>query len=678
MKICLVHEEYPEETNFGGISTYQKTCAEEYVKQGHEVYVIARGLKKSYDYVENGVNITRIFVKQTDDQIANYTKYREIVKDKLLELQSANKIDIIEVPDWGAETVLFEEFRKVPLVVRLHTPLKVWLKYNKNNFGEVTDLMLEWEEKMLKQANLITCCSNALKNLIVKGFKINKNRIKVTPNPANLANFYPDKSVKKENAILYVGSTEERKGVCVLAEALNYVFEKHKDLKVRFIGKDTNRNKLNISTVEYIKQIVNEKYRDNLEFLGQLSNDKINPYVNASKCMVFPSLFDNFPYVVLEAMATGTPIVGSSNSGMVEMLEDKTSIYKTGNAKNLAKVILNTLKNKTFEQRNIDRVNYLYNPSQVCENMLQMYSIVIKEYHSKKDTNYSFETLINSVVPVTVKVLGFEQEKRGVANKVYKVFTDDKTYIVKKYMYDYDFSLSNKLYDCYEENGINVVRPINKDPIKSNHCEYNIFEYVEKVEGKKPSAHYLTKLVLTNRKDAEGEIEILNKCQRYASGIANLHNDESFLNKDSRFVQSVFESIKKDKIFKEKYLNHGDISSTNIIVSKAKNYLIDFDETLIAPRLYDFAVVTVKNFTKNGRLKQKEFSAFFNKIQENLKYENEDYLTVIKFYLCKILLEKFYLHYTNKINLLSSVQKRDYYKQYVKLLKYFNKLEVLK
>lgn len=25
MKICLVHEEYPEETNFGGIATYQKT-----------------------------------------------------------------------------------------------------------------------------------------------------------------------------------------------------------------------------------------------------------------------------------------------------------------------------------------------------------------------------------------------------------------------------------------------------------------------------------------------------------------------------------------------------------------------------------------------------------------------------------------------------------------------------
>ena len=66
MRICLVHEEYPEETNFGGIATYQKRLAEEYVKQGHKVYVIARGLAKNQHYKENGVDITRIFVKPTE------------------------------------------------------------------------------------------------------------------------------------------------------------------------------------------------------------------------------------------------------------------------------------------------------------------------------------------------------------------------------------------------------------------------------------------------------------------------------------------------------------------------------------------------------------------------------------------------------------------------------------
>ena len=33
MKVCLVHEEYPNETNFGGIATYQQRLAESLVKK---------------------------------------------------------------------------------------------------------------------------------------------------------------------------------------------------------------------------------------------------------------------------------------------------------------------------------------------------------------------------------------------------------------------------------------------------------------------------------------------------------------------------------------------------------------------------------------------------------------------------------------------------------------------
>ena len=672
MNICLVHEEYPEETNFGGIATYQKACAEEYVRQGHGVYVICRGLTKNQSYIENGVNIFRIYVEKTENQIDDYVKYRKLVCEKLLELQNDNKIDIIEVPDWGAETVLFEEFRKIPLVARLHTPLKVWLKYNKNKFGDVTNLMLDWEDKMLKSANLITCCSNALKKLIVKDFKIKPHLIKVTPNPANLVNFYYDKSIEKENVVLYVGSLEERKGVLVLAKALNKVFEKFPNFKARFIGKDTTRNNLNISTVEYIKQLVDEKHRDKLEFLGQLKNFELNSYINKAKCAVYPSLFDNFPYVVLETMATGTPIVGSKNSGMVEMLEDNTSIYKTGNSHDLAIKIINTLQNKTFEKRNIDRVNYFYNSKQVCGNMLQMYETTIKEYFGSKITLENFEQILKLSLSKQSKVLNIGKEYGGVANKVYNVQTEcGKTYIIKQYMYDYDFSLSNMLYNAYLKNNINVVKPINTEPIYMCHCYFNVFEYLNKDAVNCIDDSYLQGLILTDRLVKDRKIEIVNKCQNYYNGILNLDVNEKFLKEDCKFVQNVFNEVKDKEILKERYLNHGDISYSNIISNNNKLYLIDFDETLVAPKLYDFAVITIKIFTKNGKLNKRKFNQFFANLKNKLNYTNDDYLTIIKFYLCKILLEKFYLHYTNKINLKSKTQKKDYYLQYVKLLKYF-------
>ena len=150
MKICFVHEEYPEETNFGGIATYQKAMAEELAKAGHKVYVICRSLTHDNNYVENNVNIYRIYVENTCNQVADYTLYRQKVADLLLEFQNKNLIDIIEVPDWGAESIFFEKDRKIPLVVRLHTPLLVWLKYNKNNFGKIKNKLLDWEEKMIE------------------------------------------------------------------------------------------------------------------------------------------------------------------------------------------------------------------------------------------------------------------------------------------------------------------------------------------------------------------------------------------------------------------------------------------------------------------------------------------------------------------------------------------------
>ncbi|MCQ2749953.1 MAG: glycosyltransferase family 4 protein [Clostridia bacterium] len=99
MNICYVHEEYPEETNFGGIATYQKSVAEEMAREGHNVIVIARGLECDKDYVENGVRVIRIFDKPTSNQIKTYESYRKKVAKKLLELQNDNLIDIIESPD---------------------------------------------------------------------------------------------------------------------------------------------------------------------------------------------------------------------------------------------------------------------------------------------------------------------------------------------------------------------------------------------------------------------------------------------------------------------------------------------------------------------------------------------------------------------------------------------------
>lgn len=668
MRICLVHEEYPEETNFGGIATYQKACAEEYVRQGNSVIVICRGLSQNKEYIENGVKIFRIFQPSTGDQVQDYINYRQKVASMLIELQNKNEIDVIEVPDWGAETIYFEQYRKVPLVVRLHTPLKVWLKYNKNNFGEVTDKLLTWENEMLKSADLITCCSQVLKNIVIKQFSINSSKIIVTPNPANLNNFYFDNETKKQDIILYVGSLEERKGVCVLAKAINIVLKDYPHYKIRFIGKDTARNKKNISTIAYIKQIVKSKYHPNLEFLGQIENKKLNSYMNEARCCVYPSLFDNFPYVVLETMATGTPIVASKNSGMVEMLNDNSCIYKTGNYRNLAKTIIKTLKHKYFVQNNIDRVKSIYNSQAVCANMINIYKKIIKE-HTCLNSKDEKHKILSLILNKKINIYKIFQRKDGVANEVYDVKTNVGHFILKKYLYNYNFKLSDDLSKIYSKAGINVINPISSNFSQEGGNEYKIFPFVDGKHANMINNDFFIKILKCPRK-TNMKNTVMEKCEKWQTELMRFcENQDMTIKSDCLFVCGVFEKLKHNLLFEQTFLNHGDISKSNVIKSNKDYYLIDFDETCVACEMYDFAVISIKFFTKGKFFRGFKFGKWMKKVMSEFDYSQKDLFSIIEFYLCKILLEKFYLYMTGKINIYSKIQKKDYYKRYVFLLK---------
>ena len=134
-------------------------------------------------------------------------------------------------------------------------------------------------------------------------------------------------------------------------------------------------------------------------------------------------------------------------------------------------------------------------------------------------------------------------------------------------------------------------------------------------------------------------------------------------------VLSEYQKLQNKKILINKYINHGDISRDNIIVTKKNTYLIDFDEVCISSELYDFSVVIVKFCTKKSKINIKKYNLIKEEIKKYFpKYTEQDYIIIIKYYLCKILLEKFYLHQTGKINLFSRRQKIDNYEKYYILL----------
>ena len=60
MHICFIYNEYPKETDNGGIATYQYNMAMALQAEKNDITVIAGSLKNDQDYIENGIRIIRL------------------------------------------------------------------------------------------------------------------------------------------------------------------------------------------------------------------------------------------------------------------------------------------------------------------------------------------------------------------------------------------------------------------------------------------------------------------------------------------------------------------------------------------------------------------------------------------------------------------------------------------
>ena len=338
--VCLVSREYPEETDFGGISTYMKYLSVGLTKNNIHVIVIARSyLSNSYNN-ENNIEIYRI----CDN---NENKYREKVADLIYRLSREIKIDIIESPEWGADLYVYfkkhHKSLKIPVVIKLHTPYFIWKKYN---YCNITNENIEdMERHVVLSADGVFSCSNALARIVAKEYKMQLNDINVIPNM--ISNDEPNDFIDFEkNSICYIGSIEQRKGVFILAEAFKIVKEKIPSAKLIFVGRDTERNDKKTSSINIIKDILHGT--NDVNFVEHVSNIKIKNYMEKANLLICPSLFENFPYVVLEGMKYGCAIIGSENGGMNEIIQKGVSgeLYTPPNAIQLAEIICDLLLNE--------------------------------------------------------------------------------------------------------------------------------------------------------------------------------------------------------------------------------------------------------------------------------------------------------------------------------------------
>ncbi|HOM73258.1 MAG TPA: glycosyltransferase family 4 protein, partial [Armatimonadota bacterium] len=191
------------------------------------------------------------------------------------------------------------------------------------HMGRLPELIKKnnWEWRLIRKSMMLADKTIVLtresENCIRKAEK--SIDVVLVPNPVDISDIKVTASdVKRETdakypRIVFAGHVTESKGVTNLISACTRL---PVDFTLDIVGPVTNQYK------EQLREIAKERDDGNrFVFHGEVTHDQAIQHIASADILVLPSLTEAFPYVVVEAMACGVPVVGTRVGAVPDMLD---------------------------------------------------------------------------------------------------------------------------------------------------------------------------------------------------------------------------------------------------------------------------------------------------------------------------------------------------------------------
>jgi glycosyltransferase involved in cell wall biosynthesis len=120
------------------------------------------------------------------------------------------------------------------------------------------------------------------------------------------------------SGILYAGVLTPLKGIHHLVNAFAVVAKDWPSAQLSIIGKDANKR----YAADLSEQVNKLGLKDRVRLIGPVSQPELAFWMANSSVLVLPSTSEGLGRVIIEAMATGTPVIGSRLGGIPELIED--------------------------------------------------------------------------------------------------------------------------------------------------------------------------------------------------------------------------------------------------------------------------------------------------------------------------------------------------------------------
>jgi glycosyltransferase involved in cell wall biosynthesis len=309
-----VCDEYPGvASRFGGIGVAMKQEAEWFVRQGAEVtVVVATAGQPAGRGVQNGVSIVVPPLSTTPrwSVFANRLRTARATGDALGKASGLAVCADYSGPLW----------RKTfphPLIVQLHGCATL----NAAQQGRKPNRVVSWfEQRTISVATAIQSCSDFTARHTAEVLDLGGRRVRTVYSPVDAEFFSPAPDEVQPGLVAFVGKLNRLKGVFVLAEAMIEVLQSWPKSHLVMAGHDSVES--GRSVLEEFLKLIPAELQERIRISGPLSRGDVASLLRQAAMLVLPSWSEAFPIVVLEAMASGRPVVASDRGGIPEIVRD--------------------------------------------------------------------------------------------------------------------------------------------------------------------------------------------------------------------------------------------------------------------------------------------------------------------------------------------------------------------
>lgn len=330
MKIAMVSQYYPP--GWGGVETHTYELSRELARMNHEVHVFTSRRKERISFHDIVEHENSVVVHRLCGLRISRSTFSPFHMPKLKEYFKKERFEVIHVQHvfspLGFQSLLSAGlmYPRPPCLVGT----------NHSIYGGFAEKVLYLFTKRqvtraMKLADRIIAVSRASKRAIVP--PLSEEEVVVIPNGIDTEQFSPrvKPSLNLDGKIvLACGRLVAVKGFDLLIMAAKKVLAEHPSVKFVIVGSGRERRNL----VELSRKLGVEK---NVVFLGEVPREKLPSIFASSYLVVVPSRKEAASRIILEAMASGKPVVASRTGGLQEFLSDGTwgLFFEPGNHEDL-------------------------------------------------------------------------------------------------------------------------------------------------------------------------------------------------------------------------------------------------------------------------------------------------------------------------------------------------------